>query len=102
MGEPVLVRAGDAEFYVEVAEAGRPQTVGLDEVLSFEGVRHTVVAIGQELVKAWEQVKPTEASVEFALRLSARHGTLTGLLVSGGGEASLKVTLTWAKAGAAG
>lgn len=96
MGQHVLVRAdGDVEFYAEVADSGGPQTAGLDDVLSFEGVRHTISAISGELAKAWEEVKPAEASVEFALKLAAKSGKLTGLLVEGGGEASLKVTLTW-------
>jgi hypothetical protein len=95
MGEPVLVRAGGTEFYMEVAETGGPQTVGLDDVLSFDGVRDTVSAICRELAKAWEAVKPAEATVEFALNVAARSGKLTGLVVEGGGQASLKVTLTW-------
>jgi hypothetical protein len=40
-------------------------------------------------------VKPAEASVELALKLVVKSGKLTGLLVEGGGEAALKVTLTW-------
>jgi Trypsin-co-occurring domain 1 len=95
MGQPVLVHADGAEFYVQLAEAAGPQVVGLDEVLSFEGVRETITAIGKELAKAWEAVKPAEASVELSLKLVARAGKLTGLLVEGGGEAALKVTLTW-------
>lgn len=95
MGQPVLVRADGVEFFAEVAEAGGPQPVGLDQVLSFEGVRETVTAVCKELAKAWDAVKPAEASVELALKLVARAGKLTGMLVEGGGEASLKVTLTW-------
>jgi Trypsin-co-occurring domain 1 len=95
MGQSVLVRAEGAEFYVELADTAGPQAVGLDQVLSFEGVRETVTAICKELAKAWEVVKPAEASVELALKLVARAGKLTGLLVDGGGEAALKVTLTW-------
>lgn len=95
MGQPVLVRAGDVEFYAEVTETGGPQTVGLDDALSFDGVRSTVRAICSDLVHAWEAVKPTEATAEFALRLTARSGKLTGMLVDAGGEASLRVTLTW-------
>jgi len=95
MGQPVLVRADDVEFYAEVTETGGPQTVGLDQALSFEGVRETITAVCKELAKAWEVVKPAEASVELALKLVARSGKLTGMLVEGGGEASLRVTLTW-------
>ena len=95
MGQPVLVRAEGTEFYVEIADTGGPQTVGLDQVLSFEGVRETVTAVCKELAKAWDVVKPAEASVELALKVVAKAGKLTGMLVEGGGEASLKVTLTW-------
>lgn len=95
MGHPVLVRADGVEFYAEVADAGGPQPVGLDQVLSFEGVRETVTAVCKELAKAWDAVKPAEASVELALKLVTKAGKLTGMLVEGGGEATLKVTLTW-------
>jgi hypothetical protein len=95
MGQPVLVRADGAEFYAEVADTGGPQVVGLDQVLSFDGVRHTVTAVCKELAKAWEAVKPDEASVELALKLAVRSGKLTGMLVEGGGEATLRITLTW-------
>ena len=95
MGQRVLVKAGDTEFYAEVADGGGPQVVGLDQVLSFDGVRDTLSAICGELAKSWEAAKPTEASVELALKLVAKSGKLTGMLVEGGGEASLTITLTW-------
>jgi hypothetical protein len=95
MGRPVLVRADGVEFFAEIAEGDGPQPVGLEDILSFDGVRETVVAISKELSKAWTAVKPAEASVELGLRLAVKNGKLTGLLVEGGGEATLKVTLTW-------
>jgi hypothetical protein len=51
--------------------------------------------IGTKLTEAWEVVKPQEASVEFSLKLMAMNSKLSGLLIEGSGEASLKVTLTW-------
>jgi Trypsin-co-occurring domain 1 len=95
VGEVVAVVADGVRFYAEVAGVEGPATVGLDEVLQFDDVRHTVEAISSQLVRAWEAVRPDQASVEFALSLKVREGRLTGLLVSGGAEASLKVTLTW-------
>jgi hypothetical protein len=95
MGQPVPVRVGDVEFFVEVADGAGPRTVGLDEVLSFDGVRDTVEVIATQLAGAWEKVRPSEASIEFGLSLTAKSGKLTGLLVEGGGAASLKVTLAW-------
>ena len=97
MADQRLVSAGGTQFYVEVADAGGPVTIRDDDggVLDFAGVRHTVEAIAGELTQAWAKVKPTEASVVFGLKLTAKSGKLTGLVVEGGGEASLTVTLTW-------
>lgn len=95
MSEDVLVRSGEAEFWVRVADTGGPSTIGLGKAMSFEGVRKTVEEIGSQLSAAWDRVKPNEAVVEFGLVLTAKSGKLTGLLMDGEGEASLKVTLTW-------
>ena len=51
--------------------------------------------IATELAQVWQKVKPSDASVAFGLKLTAKSGKLTGLLVEGGGEASLTVTLNW-------
>jgi hypothetical protein len=109
MGQPVsgqarhtaLVRAGDVEFFVELADGGGPRTVAVANALSFDGVRATVEAIAEQFVHVWDRVKPAEASVEFGLSLTTKTGKLTGLLVDAGGAASLKVTLTWKGATAA-
>jgi hypothetical protein len=104
MGETVLVEVDGTQFYVEVAERQGVGTVGLDHDVSFDGVRDTVAAIAGELAEVWNRVQPDEAKVDFGLKLSAKSGRLTGLLVEGGGEASLAIALTWKKspAGAAG
>jgi hypothetical protein len=89
------VTARDVEFLVEITDGGGPQTVGVDRILSFDGVRDTVEAIAAELADVWSRVKPAEATVEFGLALSAKGGKLTGLLVETSADASLKLTLTW-------
>ncbi len=61
----------------------------------FDGVRDTIRAIGAQLAEVWEHVRPDEARVEFGLALTARAGKLTGMIVEGGGSASLNVTLVW-------
>jgi hypothetical protein len=96
-----LVRAGDVEFFAELADGGGPRTVGVADALSFDGVRDTVEAIASQLAQVWDRVKPCEASVEFGLSLTAKAGKLTGLLVDADGSASLKVTLMWKAAGSA-
>ncbi|SBV26304.1 hypothetical protein GA0070620_1791 [Micromonospora krabiensis] len=89
------VQAGDVEFFVELAEEGGPETVGAGRLLSFDGVRDTVQAVAEELAQVWQQVKPAEATVEFGLSLTAKAGPLTGLVVSGDGAATFKITLVW-------
>ncbi|CCH73285.1 conserved hypothetical protein [Nostocoides australiense Ben110] len=95
MGEMVHVQIDGTEFYVEVREGGGASTAGLGDALSFDGVVDTIRAIGRDLQRAWHEVRPDEATVEFGLDLTAKPGKLTGLLVQGEGTASLKVTLVW-------
>jgi hypothetical protein len=100
MAQRRLVSAGGAEFYVELADGGGPAPIRDDGgVLDFAGVRATVEGIAGELAQAWEKVKPSEASVAFGLKLTAKSGKLTGLVVEGGAEATIAVTLVWRQAG---
>jgi len=87
VGERQLVREGGAEFFVEVVDGDGPQTVGLDQAISFDGVRETIEAIGLSLTRAFELAKPDEATAEFGLGVTAKAGKLTGLLVDGEGTA---------------
>lgn len=102
VSEFLLVESDGTEFFVEVVEASGVGTVGLGDTLSFDGVADTVTAVARSLSSAWEVIRPDEATVEFGLKVTAKSGKLTGLLVEGGGEASLKVTLTWKSAADAG
>jgi hypothetical protein len=94
VAEPVLVEVDGVEFYVEVADEDAG-TVGLNDLFNFDGVRNTVEAIAGQMAGVWDRVKPSEACVEFGLKVTGKSGKLTGLLVEGGGDASLKVKLTW-------
>jgi hypothetical protein len=89
------VQFGNTQVLVEVVESSGPQNVGMADVMSFDGVRHALEAITSELARIWEQVKPAEASVELGVKLTTKSGKLTALIVEGGGEATLKVTLKW-------
>lgn len=80
---------------MELADTGGPAAIRSDHALSFDGVRATIEAIATELAQVWEKVSPSEATVEFGLNLTAKSGRLTGLVVEGGADASLKITLTW-------
>ena len=94
-----LVRVGDVEFLVEVADTrGGVQPVGAQAAFSMDGVRDTIEAVASQVADVWKKVKPDEASVEFGLKIAVKSGKLTGLLVEGAGEASLNITLTWRNA----
>ena len=99
MAESVLVEVGGVRFWAEVPEVSGVQTVGLDEAFSFQGVRDTVAAVASELQSVWERVRPAEAEVEFGVKVTAKTGKLSGLLVEGGGDATLKVKLVWRRDG---
>ena len=90
MGEPVLVQSDGVQFYVELAETGDElQPVGFSGTYSFDDIQNTIKAIGKTVLRAWDAVNPSEASVEFSLKLTAKSGKLTGLLVDGQTEGSL-------------
>jgi hypothetical protein len=91
------VRVGDVEFYVSLVERGGPETINVRDAFDFAGVRRTLEAVAGEIDQAWQKVKPTEATVEFGLALTAKSGKLTGLVVEGGAAANFKVTMVWKK-----
>ncbi|WP_283133635.1 CU044_2847 family protein [Rhizohabitans arisaemae] len=95
MAELVPVESDGIRFWVEVSEGPGIQTVGLGDAFTFDGVRDAVLAVGSELQAVWEKVRPSEAEVEFGVKVTAKTGKLSGLLVEGGGDATLKVKLVW-------
>ena len=62
---------------------------------SFDEIGERIVGVAQSLDAAVRKVKPSSASVEFGIELSAESGKLTALLVKGSGKANLKITLNW-------
>ena len=64
-------------------------------VLSMDGVRDALTSTASLVKEAIQKVAPDSATVEFGLDVKVESGKLTGLLVSGQGSATLKVTLHW-------
>lgn len=99
MGSVVRVEVDGVEFFVELAEGGGDDldigVAGLEDRFDFGGVRDTIRAIAGQVAAVWEQVQPSEATVTFGLKVTGKSGKLTGMLVEGGGEASLTVTMKW-------
>ncbi|MEU6861450.1 CU044_2847 family protein [Glycomyces sp. NPDC046736] len=109
MRQVVPVKIGDAEFLVETVDTvddpdrasgdGGLTPIGAEsDADSFDRLRGMIEAVSGELTAVWERVRPDQAVVEFGVAADVKAGKLTGLLVSGGAAATLKVTLTWTSA----
>ncbi|MGH8887716.1 MAG: CU044_2847 family protein [Egibacteraceae bacterium] len=95
-GEVVdVVLPNGAAMRVVVVDSGGAQDVGLLDSLDLEGVRETIEGLAELVTSAVQKAKPTKATVEFGLSITAKSGKLTGLLVDGSAGGSLKVTLSW-------
>lgn len=86
---------GGAEISVSAVGASGAQDVSASKVFDLDGVREALTGMAQLAHDALSKVSPDSATVEFGLDVRVESGKLTGLLVSGSGEASLKVTLNW-------
>lgn len=83
------------EVGVEVAAAGGTGNVGVLDQLDFQEVQRIIEGLAQVVGHALQQVKPQSATAELGLSLKVETGTLTAVLVKAGGDASIKVSLTW-------
>ena len=97
---PVRLPNG-AELLVEVSRERGPQEVSgrrgiaAPEFFSLDGLREALEGLVQLVHSAVRAVAPDKVSVELALSCKASGGKLTAVLVQGGAESSLKITLEW-------
>jgi hypothetical protein len=91
-GAVALVRAADLDEGGQVAEK-----VGWQDTFDFEGVAGTLEGIAQAVRSGLEKALPSKTTVELGIELAVKNGKLTGLIVEGKANASLKVTLEWDK-----
>ena len=78
----------DADRY-DAAKAGRK------DVFNFDDVSGTLEGIARAVRSGLQKVTPSKTTVELGIQLALKNGKLTGLIVEGKAEASLKVTLEW-------
>jgi Trypsin-co-occurring domain 1 len=86
----VLVQATDLDENEGVAEK-----VGWKDTFDFENVSGTLEGVAQAIRSGLEKVTPAKTTVDLGIELAVKNGHLTGLLVNGRANASLKVTLEW-------
>jgi Trypsin-co-occurring domain 1 len=77
------------------AGGGVAQKVGWKDTFDFEHVSGMLEGIAQAIRSGLEKTMPTKTTVELRIQLAVKNGMLTGLLVDGQADASLKVTLEW-------
>lgn len=69
-----------------------------DRLQKFDKVTAAIEKISGALARAWENVGPSRASVEFHVEFAWSAGELLAMFVQGDTRTSLKVTLEWEKA----
>ena len=94
MVSAVLPNGSDIGILVQRGANASADIAALDR-LDLDGISSALSGPAQMARDAMAHVAPDSATVEFGLDVKLESGKLTGLLVSGSGEASLKVTLTW-------
>jgi hypothetical protein len=71
------------------------EKVGRKDIFEFADVSGTLEGIAQAVRSALVKVTPSKTTVELGIQLALKNGKLTGLIVEGKAEASLKVTFEW-------
>lgn len=91
----VPVELDGVRVTVQTADAGGGAADIADRLWDLYQVQAAITKLAALARDAIEGVAPDEATVEFGVAIKTEAGRLTGLLVSGGAEASFRVTLTW-------
>jgi hypothetical protein len=87
-----LVRAVEFD---EGQPSGGAEKIGWKDHFDFDQVSGTLEGVAQAIRAGLQNVKPTRTTVELGIQLAVKSGKLTGVLVDGEANASLKVTLEW-------
>jgi Trypsin-co-occurring domain 1 len=87
-----LVRAVDLDERGQIAEK-----VGWKDTFDFADVTGTLEGIAKAIHSGMEKATPSKVIVELGIELAIKNGKLTGLIVEGEADASLKVTMEWGK-----
>ena len=101
MEEHAVVRSklGTQIVQIEVRPTDPEVDVGIEKVLSFQGLADSIEAVTQSMNAVLQRVEPKRASVEFGIDVGVESSGLTALLVKGSGTATLKITLEWERGG---
>ncbi|MFE6183076.1 CU044_2847 family protein [Streptomyces sp. NPDC056465] len=77
------------------AASNPAQDIAARGIPSLDGVQSAITGMAALARDAVQAVRPDSASVEFGVDVKVESGKLSGLVVSGSANATLKITLTW-------
>jgi hypothetical protein len=94
----VTIDLGDDVAVVVIAEEPGPELVASEDVVAkLSAVTGSIEKVGREALEAAKRAAPTKATVELGFGLAIEAGQLVALFGKGKGEASITVTLEWAR-----
>jgi hypothetical protein len=96
-GEVVRVDLDGVLMALEVEEDQAALVSDEDVIARLDAVKGAVEKVGHGVLDAVKSISPSSATVEIGFGLSIESGQLVALFGKGKGEASIKVTMTWAK-----
>ncbi len=80
---------------VQVAAVSGRQDVAGGAVPSLKDVGKAIEGIVEAVASPIHKAMPSKATVKFGIDIGVEPGQLTALLVKGGGNATLEITLEW-------
>ncbi|MBD2107675.1 CU044_2847 family protein [Nodosilinea sp. FACHB-13] len=80
---------------VEVAATGGRQDVAGGQIPNLKDVGKAIEGIVEAVAAPIQKAMPSKATVKFGVDIAVEPGQLTALLVKGGGNATLEITLEW-------
>jgi Trypsin-co-occurring domain 1 len=97
------VELDDGSKLVVIAEQVGPALVADNDVVAKLGsVTSSIEQVSRDILDAVRRAAPTRATVELGFGLAIETGQLVALFGKGKGETTIKVTLEWSRAEAAG
>ncbi|WP_426502473.1 CU044_2847 family protein [Dactylosporangium sp. McL0621] len=105
MSEPVRLQFPDGqEVWARVTVDDGPSDVSWRDTaaaLQLDDLTDTVRAVASSVHSAVTAARPDQLSVEFRIELAAKSGKVVSILAEAAAKASLRVTLSWDRDGAA-
>jgi hypothetical protein len=80
---------------VQVAATGGRQDVAGGQVPNFKDVSKAIEGLVAAVATPIHKAMPSKATVTFGIDVAVEPGQLTAMLVKGGGNATLEITLEW-------